>query len=84
MPFVKVLKNGVITLPKKLRGSLGINDGEILEIEIKNSGMILKPKVMIDKTTETTIAEGLEDLEDGNFLGPFNSSKEFKETVTKE
>lgn len=49
MPFVKVLKNGLITLPKKFRDSLDIHEGEILEVELKKSGLVLKPKALVDK-----------------------------------
>ena len=48
MPFVKVSRNGVITIPKGIRESLGIDDGGILEVEVKKSNVILKPKHLVD------------------------------------
>jgi AbrB family looped-hinge helix DNA binding protein len=49
MPFVKVLRQGVITIPKEIRESLDIDEGQILEAEIAGKGLILKPKVLVDK-----------------------------------
>ena len=44
MPIVKVVRNGQITLPKEFRDALSIDEGQILEAEIKNSRIILKPE----------------------------------------
>ena len=48
MPFVKVLRHGQITLPKKYREALGIDEGQILEVELKESMVILKPKAFVE------------------------------------
>lgn len=49
MPLVKVIRNGQITIPKGIRESLSIQDGDVLEIETSNSGFFIKPKIVIDK-----------------------------------
>ena len=49
MPYVRVLRGGQITMPKKLRRSLEIKEGDILEIEMENKKVVLKPKVLADK-----------------------------------
>lgn len=49
MPLVKVIRNGQITIPKEIRRSLSIRDGDFLEIERSNSGLLIKPKVIIDR-----------------------------------
>jgi AbrB family looped-hinge helix DNA binding protein len=49
MAMVKVIRNGQITLPKKLRTALGIREGDLLEVKLSKSGMVIKPKVPIDK-----------------------------------
>jgi len=49
MPYVRVLRGGQITMPKKLRRSLEIKEGDILEIEMENNKVALKPKVLADK-----------------------------------
>ena len=49
MPLVKVIRNGQITIPKEIRRSLSIRDGDFLEIEHSNSGLLIKPKIVIDR-----------------------------------
>ncbi|VAX19754.1 hypothetical protein MNBD_NITROSPINAE03-1781 [hydrothermal vent metagenome] len=75
MPFVKVLRNGQITLPKEVRESLGLRDGEILEVEVKKSQVILKPKILMDApdggelsaSGKKKVNEALRDLKKGDF-----------------
>lgn len=70
-PYVKVLRNGQITLPRKYRRVLGIDEGHILEIILEKSKVILKPKVLTDKESilspqgELKIREALEDIKKG-------------------
>jgi len=74
LPFVKILKNGVITLPKGIRKTLDIHDGEILEVRVKKSEIILTPKLLVnvpigEKLSENGIKlvnEALKDIEKGN------------------
>jgi AbrB family looped-hinge helix DNA binding protein len=49
MPLVKVIRNGQITLPKELRKALGIEEGDLLEVKLSESGLVIKPKVPIDR-----------------------------------
>jgi AbrB family looped-hinge helix DNA binding protein len=51
MPFIKVLRHGQITLPKELREFFGVKTGDILEIRLHQSTIILKPKTLVDKMT---------------------------------
>lgn len=49
MNVVKVLRHGQITLPKTLREILDIKEGDILEIELEKSHLVLKTKILVDK-----------------------------------
>ncbi len=49
MPTVKVLRHGQLTLPKRLRDQLHISAGDILEAEIQDDAIVLRPKVLLDK-----------------------------------
>ena len=49
MSYVRVLRGGQITMPKELRESLEIKEGDILEVELENRKVVLKPKVLVDK-----------------------------------
>ncbi len=51
MPFVKVLRHGQVTVPKPLRKILGIKEGDVLEVVAENNGILLKPKILLDKKT---------------------------------
>jgi len=67
MPLVKVIRNGQITIPKSLRTVLGIEEGDILEVELSKGGMMIKPKAAVDK-----------DLARGQF---FQMVEEIRESV---
>lgn len=49
MSLVKVLRNGQVTLPKGVRKVLCIKEGDVLEVAFGKAGVVLKPKVLIDK-----------------------------------
>ena len=75
MPVIKVIRNGQITLPKEFRDALGVKEGDILEAEMKENQMVLKPKILVDKTPRSKhelseqgkkkLNEALEDIERG-------------------
>ena len=54
MSVVKVLRHGQITLPKTLREELDIKEGDILEIELEKSRLILTTKILVDKEETVT------------------------------
>lgn len=49
MPLVKVVRNGQVTIPKDIREKLGIKEGDFLEVEPADQGVLLKLKVVVDK-----------------------------------
>jgi len=53
--LVRVKEKAQVTLPGKIRRKLGINCGDYLEVTIKNYGIVLTPKIFIDK--EVTLSE---------------------------
>ena len=92
MPVIKVLRHGQITLPKELREVLGVKEGDILEAEMKENQVVLKPKTLIDKIPESEselseqgkakIIEAIEDYEKKKMSGPFRSVKEMKKAFS--
>jgi AbrB family looped-hinge helix DNA binding protein len=48
--YSKVTRNGQITLPARVRKKLGIEEGDLIEIEVKDEMAILLPKKLIDKS----------------------------------
>ena len=49
MSYVRVLRGGQITMPKELRESLEIKEGDVLKVEMENHKVVLKPKSLGDR-----------------------------------
>jgi antitoxin MazE len=48
--YSKVTRHGQITLPASVRKELGIEEGDLIEIEVVEERAILMPKKLIDKS----------------------------------
>jgi len=49
MPTVKILRNGQLTLPAKLRKALDLKEGDLLNAELEENKIILKPLTVIER-----------------------------------
>lgn len=47
--YTKVTRHGQITLPASVRKELGIEEGDLVEIEVEDERAILMPKKLVDK-----------------------------------
>lgn len=67
---LKVRKKGIVILPKQLREAAGIGEGDILEAEIVESGILLrklKPKtVRVDPSLIDKLLSEEYELEEGS------------------
>lgn len=45
---IPVRGHGQITIPKRLREQLNLEEGDLLEVEIAPEGILLKPRKLID------------------------------------
>jgi AbrB family looped-hinge helix DNA binding protein len=50
MPTSKVTRHGQITLPASVRERLGIEEGDLVEIEVEDERAVLMPKKLVDKS----------------------------------
>ena len=50
MPLTKVTRNGQVTIPSELRRQIGIEEGDLIELEAVGDHLILVPKKLIDKS----------------------------------
>jgi AbrB family looped-hinge helix DNA binding protein len=50
MPTTKVTRHGQITLPASVRRQLGIEEGDLVEIEVEDERAVLTPKKLVDKS----------------------------------
>jgi len=49
MPTSRVTRHGQITLPASVRKRLGIEEGDLVEIEVEDERAVLMPKKLVDK-----------------------------------
>jgi len=49
MMWARVLRSGQVTFPKEVRNSLNLKEGDILDFELKDSMVIVRPKTLVDK-----------------------------------
>jgi AbrB family looped-hinge helix DNA binding protein len=50
MSWARVLRSGQVTFPKEIRTSLNLKEGDILDFELKDSTVIVRPKPFVDKS----------------------------------
>jgi AbrB family looped-hinge helix DNA binding protein len=49
MPLTKVTRNGQVTIPAEMRREVGIEEGDLIELQVVGDHLILVPKKLIDK-----------------------------------
>lgn len=60
MPTIQLLRSGQITLPNKLRSTLNLHPGDLLDAEVKEKRIILTPVTTVPKTKEEEQEEAKE------------------------
>jgi AbrB family looped-hinge helix DNA binding protein len=83
MNTIKLQQRGLLTLPKKLREELSLEEGQILIVEQSEGKIILKPQATsVDAELAKAIKEGLADIKKGKFI-EFGSMAEFHTKLNK-
>ncbi len=82
MNTVKVQQRGTLTLPKKIRDSLDLQDGDILSILTENGRIIIERTDSHDATLLKDIKQSLSDIKSGKFI-EFGSIPEFKKKLKR-
>jgi AbrB family looped-hinge helix DNA binding protein len=90
MPTTKVTRHGQITLPASVRKELGIEEGDLVEIEVVDERAVLMPKKLVDKSQayfwtkkwQEGEREADEDIKAGR-VRIFNSVEELVEDLDK-
>jgi AbrB family looped-hinge helix DNA binding protein len=83
MSLVKVRQKGQVTLPQDVRDALRLEEGNLLEASVENHAIVLKPKVVVDRSIDEAVAEGRRDYREGRFSGPFDAVEEFEQASKK-
>ena len=77
MNTVKLQQRGLLTLPKKLRDILSLEEGQVLRIEHIDGKIILEPQQpAFDTQLAADIKQGIADIKNGRFI-EFSSTAEF-------
>ncbi len=50
MPLVKVKEKFQVTIPASIRQQLGLKVGDVLEAEVEDDKIVLKPKIVLDRS----------------------------------
>jgi AbrB family looped-hinge helix DNA binding protein len=77
MALVKVRSNGQVTLPSSLRERAKLSVGDLLEAKLEKGRITLTPASLIDRH----IAESQEQINKGQFYGPFDTAEDMIETL---
>ena len=76
-------QRGLLTLPKKLRDALSLEEGQVLRVEQVDGKIFLEPQQSsLDKDLARDIRKGLQDIKAGNFI-EFGSISEFHKKLKK-
>lgn len=49
MSIVKIMEHGQVTIPKKIRETLGLKKGDLAEAELRGDEIVITPKRLVDK-----------------------------------
>lgn len=85
MNTIIIKQRGLVTLPKKLRDSLGLAEGTILRVTTDKGNIVLEPDkkmTALDIELAAAIKQSKEDLKHGRYI-QFSNSKEFHEKLAK-
>jgi len=77
---IKLQQRGVLTLPKKIRDVLGLEEGQSFKVTEKSGSIVLEPELTLDKQLAKDIKQGLEDIKNGRFI-EFSTIEEFDEKM---
>ena len=80
MNTVKIQQRGTLTLPKKIRKSLNLSEGDILRISENDSRIVLERAESSEATILHDIEKSLNDIKRGKFI-EFGSISEFKKKI---
>ncbi len=97
--LVKIHRKGQMTLPSRFRAALGVADGSIVELTLKQGKAILTPKLVIDRSGFPTadndytpaqrraidrgIAQSEREYQQGRGFGPFATHEELIASLHK-
>lgn len=64
-----------VVIPKAVREAAGLKPGDLVEAAFGRHGIVLKPKVLVDRGLEDALAEAEADVRAGRVTGPYKSAR---------
>ncbi len=88
MAISKMVRNGQLTIPAKIRKTLHIQDGDLVRFDVQNNQMIVTPVSIIDKDQgyfftakwQKAVKASEKAIREGK-CSTYSSAKEFKKDV---
>ena len=66
MAVMRILKHGQITIPKEFREVLGLEGGDLAEVELQGEQVVITPKKLVEKPAHSRLAALLEEVHSQN------------------
>lgn len=63
-----------VVIPKKIRESLRLRVGDFVEATVSRRGVVLQPKVVVDRPLDDALAEAVADVKAGRVSKPYRSA----------
>jgi AbrB family looped-hinge helix DNA binding protein len=84
----RIARNGHLTIPRKIRKILNIEDGDIVRFSVKDNKIVITPGVIVDKDQayffsekcQKDIRESEKGFKEGKYTS-FTSAKDLKKAV---
>ncbi len=88
---IQIRGHGQITIPKKIRELFNLEDGDVLVIEGREDGILMKPRKLLDPTQawfwtekwQKKESEASEDINAGRISGPFKGVEELRKHLER-
>jgi AbrB family looped-hinge helix DNA binding protein len=84
MALVRMLRGGQVTLPAEARKALKLKEGDYLDLEVTERGVLLKPVAVVDRAKAWDDLSAILDRVKWVGPGPEPSEDEIMDTVVDE
>jgi AbrB family looped-hinge helix DNA binding protein len=97
MSLVKIQRKGQFTIPTAIRSRLGLSDGDLVDVKVRNASIILTPHGAMDRSKfpnaddeytpaqrriiDARLAAADKDIAEGRVYGPFETVREFERSL---
>jgi AbrB family looped-hinge helix DNA binding protein len=98
--LVKIQRKGQMTLPSSFRHAMGVAEGSLVELSLKNGKTVITPRAAIDpsrfpnaddeytpaqrRAIKRGIAQSENEYNEGHFFGPFDNHEDFIASLHRE